>query len=92
MSANRSAQILAALAQGAPEPPAAVEKDAPPRPKAAQGQAKRRPKHIGGYIEPETVERFALLRLRLDLDNSQLITRAIDELYQRETARRAFGD
>lgn len=49
-------------------------------------------KHIGGYFDRDTVEKVALLRARLDLDNSQLIKRAIDELYSREGAARKFGD
>ncbi|WP_040594381.1 hypothetical protein [Mesorhizobium metallidurans] len=49
-------------------------------------------KHIGGYFDRDTVEKVAILRARLDLDNSQLIKRAIDELYSREGAARKFGD
>jgi len=49
-------------------------------------------KHIGGYFDKETVEQVAILRARLDLDNSQLIKRAIEELYSRELAARKFGD
>jgi hypothetical protein len=32
------------------------------------------------------------LRARLGLDNSQLIKLAIEDLYRKQTARRAFGD
>lgn len=49
-------------------------------------------KHIGGYFDLDTVEKVALLRARLALDNSQLIKRAIDELFSREGAARKFGD
>lgn len=49
-------------------------------------------KHIGGYFELETVEKVALLRARLNLDNSELLKRAIDELYARHHAKRVFGD
>lgn len=49
-------------------------------------------KHIGGYFELDTVEKVALLRARLGLDNSRLIKRAIDELFSREGAARKFGD
>jgi hypothetical protein len=35
---------------------------------------------------------LALLRVRLKRDNSELIKRAIDELYARHNAKRAFGD
>lgn len=56
------------------------------------GASKSRGKHIGGYFNDDLVEKIALLKIRLGLDNSQLIKRAIDELYTREIARRAFGD
>jgi len=49
-------------------------------------------KHIGGYFEKEDVATFALLKAWLELDNSGLIKRAVDELYAREAARRSFGD
>lgn len=49
-------------------------------------------KHIGGYFAPETVEKVAVLRARLNLDNSGLIKLAIDELHARHTAQRAHGD
>ena len=49
-------------------------------------------KHIGGYFNRETTEQVALLRARLALNNSQLLKRAIEELYSREIAARKFGD
>ena len=49
-------------------------------------------KHIGGYLDADTVEKVAILRARLKLDNSQLIKRAIEELFERENAARKFGD
>jgi len=49
-------------------------------------------KHIGGYFDPETVERIAVLRARLALNNSELIKLAIDELHRKHKAQRAFGD
>lgn len=49
-------------------------------------------KHIGGYFDRDTVEKVAVLRARLDLDNSQLIKKAIEDLYAREIAARKFGD
>ena len=49
-------------------------------------------KHIGGYFERGDVEKFAILRARLGLDNSELIRLAIDELYRKHEAKRAFGD
>lgn len=49
-------------------------------------------KHIGGYFDLETVEKVALLRARLRLDNSELIKLAIDELHRSHLAKRAFGE
>jgi len=49
-------------------------------------------KHIGGYLDADTVEKVAILRARLRLDNSQLIKKAIEELFERENAARKFGD
>ncbi|HTA45573.1 MAG TPA: hypothetical protein VK789_24160 [Bryobacteraceae bacterium] len=49
-------------------------------------------KHIGGYFDMETVEKVAVLRARLRLDNSELIKLAIDDLHRKHTAKRAFGD
>ena len=46
-------------------------------------------KHIGGYFDADTV---AILRARLSLDNSELIKLAVDELYSRQKAKRAFND
>lgn len=57
--------------------------------RASSGPAR---KHIGGYFEPEDVERFAILKARLNKDNSELIKFAIDELFAQENARRSFGD
>jgi hypothetical protein len=49
-------------------------------------------KHIGGYFDREDVEKVAVLRARLGLDNSQLIQLAVNELYKKHNAQRAFGD
>ncbi|MFZ3238381.1 MAG: hypothetical protein WA184_23790 [Stellaceae bacterium] len=49
-------------------------------------------KHFGGYLDDETLEKIALLRARLKKDNSALIKLAIDDLYRRHEAKRAFGD
>ena len=46
-------------------------------------------KHIGGYFDRETVEKVALLRARLDLDNSELIKLAIEDLHRKHMAKRA---
>ena len=49
-------------------------------------------KHIGGYFDRETVEKVAVLRARLDLDNSELLKLAVEELHRKHTAQRSFGD
>lgn len=49
-------------------------------------------KHIGGYLSADAVEKVAVLRARLNLDNSELITLAISELHAKHEAKRAFGD
>lgn len=49
-------------------------------------------KHIGGYFDTALDEKFAVLRARLQLDNSQLIELAINELYNKQKAKRAFNE
>src|SRR3954468_18214734 len=55
-------------------------------PKATRAPRKAKPptreglKHFGGYLEDEVLEKIALLRVRLKMDNSQLIGHAIEEL------------
>ncbi len=49
-------------------------------------------KHFGGYLNDESLEKIALLRVRLKKDNSELIELAIDDLYRKHAAKRAFGD
>lgn len=49
-------------------------------------------KHFGGYLEDDTLEKIALLRVRLKKDNSELIKFAIEELHRKVNAKRAFGD
>jgi hypothetical protein len=75
-------------------PVAAVTVHAAPKPKAAKakGPSRANLKHFGGYLDDETLEKIALLRVRLKKDNSQLIAFAIDELFRKHNAKRAFGD
>jgi hypothetical protein len=49
-------------------------------------------KHIGAYLDRDAVEKIALLRARLALDNSQLVQLAVERLYATESAKRKFGD
>ena len=60
--------------------------------KAEKAEGRKGLKHIGGYLDDQTVEKIALLRARLKLDNSELLKQAIDDLYRKEAAKRAFGD
>ncbi len=79
-----------------------IEPETPPSPPVRIIQAKEKPatqqpsriglKHIGGYLPDDVVEKVALLRARLKLDNSELITLAINDLYTKQKAKKAFGD
>jgi hypothetical protein len=78
-------------------PAEAVAAPAPPRPSPKprpRKVAKQRSalKHFGGYLDDDTLEKIALLRVRLKKDNSDLMKLAIDELYAKHKAKRAFGD
>jgi hypothetical protein len=63
----------------------------PPR-KAKAAKSRAELKHFGGYLDDETLEKIALLRIRLKMDNSELIQHAMDELHRKHSAKRAFGD
>lgn len=104
-SPTKAAEFLKAMQQSeVPEaspaterrPAAAVVHEAPPpaRPRHAKPKPPSRAglKHFGGYLDDETLEKIALLRVRLKKDNSELMTLAIDELYAQHKAKRAFGD
>lgn len=90
----RATDFLQNMAQA--EQVASSTATAPEKTAQAQGTrtAKTRDglKHIGGYLSAEAVEKVAILRARLGLDNSELITLAINELHARHNAQRAFGD
>jgi hypothetical protein len=94
MNTNRkAAAFLQALSPTPSPPPAAVETPANDQPKPKPRAPTRIGlKHIGGYFDRGDVEKFAILRARLGLDNSELIQLAIDELYRKHEAKRAFGD
>jgi hypothetical protein len=97
-TASKSAAFLEALSDPPPAPtrtrPTPVANPEPVEPdKPAKAVTSRTGlKHIGGYFDREDVEKIAVLRARLALDNSQLIRLAVDELYKRHNAQRAFGD
>ncbi len=72
-------------------PPVVREKKVQGRGKAPVG-TRDGLKHIGGYFAPDMVEKVAILRARLNLDNSELIMLAINELYNKQKAKKAFND
>lgn len=51
-------------------------------------------KHLGAYFDKgdPILERVAILRARLDMNNSELIEHALNELWKRHEAGRAFGE
>jgi Ribbon-helix-helix protein, copG family len=101
---HKAADFLAAMRQSEPaaEPvePSAPPAAAPatvheiPRSKSVKAKPPTRAglKHFGGYLDDDTLEKIALLRVRLKKDNSELIKQAIEELYRKHNAKRAFGD
>ena len=92
----KAAQFLAAMQQAEPTPltPLPRQTAIPEAPTAATAKLSSRAglKHFGGYLGDETLEKIALLRARLKKDNSALIKLAIDDLFRRHEAKRAFGD
>lgn len=96
MKSDRSAEFVRNMTTEAEaEPPVPIT----PRPsrsreKVVQPATSSRAglKHFGGYLDDATLEKIALLRVRLKKDNSELIKLAIDELYAKNHAKRAFGD
>jgi hypothetical protein len=92
--ANKTSAFLAALSPEALPPseptPSFQPSQTEAAPRTQRKQAGR--KHIGGYFETDMVEKVAILRARLGLDNSQLIKLAIEDLYRKHEAKRAFGD
>ena len=92
--ASKAEEFLLNMTQEPAEPPPRVAVPTRAAKKAAVKIATTRTglKHIGGYFGLDTVEKVAVLRARLNLDNSELIELAINELHGKQTAKRAFGD
>ena len=89
---NKAADFLENMKLTVEEPAVPVQSNRRrPRPKKPP-PTRAGLKHIGGYFDVDTVEKVAILRARLRLDNSQLIKLAVDELHSKHTAKRAFGD
>jgi hypothetical protein len=92
---NKAADFLQNMRLAvAPETPSPIiqAKPAEPQPKKKQARTRAGLKHIGGYFDVDMVEKVAVLRARLSLDNSELIKLAIDDLHRKHLAKRAFGD
>ena len=94
--------LLAAMMSKEPEPEMAAAPVSPkpaakrtPEPVADKPVAKRAgQKHLGAYFDKgdPILERVAILRARLDMNNSELIEHALRELWKRHEAGRAFGE
>jgi hypothetical protein len=89
---NKSAAFLQALTVQPEEKPSPVSHYEAPAPKTPRATSRNGLKHIGGYFDRADVEKFAVLRARLGLDNSELIKLAVEELYRKHETKRAFGD
>lgn len=89
---NKAADFLENMRLDTPEPLKPAVKRAPKQARAKKPPTRNGLKHIGGYCDVETVEKVAVLRARLRLDNSELIKLAVDDLHRKHMAKRAFGD
>lgn len=89
---NSAAAFLANMKQDTAEPEAEDKSSRRQSKDKASISRRNGLKHIGGYLDRDTVEKVALLRARLGLDNSELMTLAINELYRKHKAKRAFND
>jgi len=89
---DKSAAFLQALSVPTEEKPSLPARTAVSAPKAPRTASRNGLKHIGGYFDTADVEKIAILRARLRLDNSELIKLAISELYAKLETKRAFGD
>ncbi len=90
---SKATDFLAAMSPEPTEQPTrAVKPHSVKEPAAKSASTRAGLKHIGGYFDRETVEKVAVLRARLDLDNSELIKLAIEELHRKHMAKRAYGD
>ncbi|MFC3170249.1 hypothetical protein [Paracoccus fontiphilus] len=87
--------LLAAMGKGAEPEPVAIEAEMSVAEKPEKVTGKRAgQKHLGAYFDKgdPLLERVAILRARLDMTNSELIEHALNELWKRHEAGRAFGE
>jgi hypothetical protein len=89
---SKAEDFLRAMSPDVAERPPSIPRDEPAPTTAARPASRTGLKHIGGYFDKETVEKVAVLRARLDLDNSGLIKLAIEELHRKHAAKRSFGE
>lgn len=90
---NKAADFLQNMKEDLPVMTQPIVDSKPKKSKAKQPTSTRSGlKHIGGYLDTETVEKVAILRARLKLDNSGLMKLAVDDLHRKHMAKRAFGD
>jgi hypothetical protein len=93
MTKSKAAAFLANMTSDQVEPASTVAREKQDQVKGRKAAGTRIGlKHIGGYLAPDIVEKVAVLRARLRLDNSELITLAINELHNRQKAKRAFNE
>ncbi len=92
MTKPKAADSLQNMKQELPVMEGPTMSPKPERGKAKPPSTRTGLKHIGGYFDDETVEKVAILRARLKLDNSALIKLAVDDLHRKHMAKRAFGD
>lgn len=92
---KRPNPLLAAMGKGAEPEPVTLEpeRQAVEKPEKATGKRVGQ-KHLGAYFDKgdPILERVAILRARLDMTNSELIEHALNELWKRHEAGRAFGE
>lgn len=93
MKKGNSLLVAMGVAAKAAEPEVEVKPE-PVAAKALPAKGRASQKHLGAYFEKgdPILERVAILRARLDMTNSELIEHALNELWARHEAGRAFGD
>ena len=88
-SANTDSELPAKAEVRVAEPQAPQ----PPKIKTkAKATSRSELKHFGAYLNDEMIEKTVLLRARLKLDNSQLVKLAIEDLWKKQRAKKAFSD
>ena len=100
MAKAKGADFLAAMEEtgaiAAEATPVAVTTPAPATGAASHRVTELRraanKRHFGAYLDQATLERVALLRARLRMDNGQLMVEAINRLWRDMETERKFQD